>query len=118
MKKRVVSYTILAAVIIIVLIFFVVGCSRQVTPISDTAQLAQCLTEKEAVMYGTEWCGHCQNQKELFGDSFQYINYVDCDKDKTSCSNAGITGYPTWVINNQKYPGVQQLSKLKELTNC
>ncbi|MBU3941128.1 MAG: hypothetical protein KKH88_04335 [Nanoarchaeota archaeon] len=118
MNKRVVSYIIIAVVIIIALIFFVGGCSGQVTPIPNNDELAQCLTESGATMYGTEWCSHCKDQKDLFGNSFQYVNYVDCDQDKTSCSNAGITGYPTWVINNEKYPGVQQLSKLKELTNC
>ncbi|MBU1246094.1 MAG: hypothetical protein ABIJ20_01870 [Nanoarchaeota archaeon] len=117
MNKRVVSYIIIT-VIIIALIFFAITLFTGVDPISDNDQLARCLTQNGATMYGTEWCSHCKDQKELFGDSFQYVNYVDCDQDKTSCSNAGITDYPTWVINNEKYPGVQQLSKLKELTNC
>ncbi|MEI8253857.1 MAG: hypothetical protein WCG25_09235 [bacterium] len=37
-------------------------------------------------MYGTETCSHCIAQKELFGDSFKYINYIDCVKDPNSCS--------------------------------
>ena len=39
--------------------------------------LANCLTEKGAVMYGTEWCSHCQNQKKSFGKSFEYIDNLD-----------------------------------------
>ena len=32
------------------------------------------------------------------------------------CINAGIEGTPTWVINEQKYEGVQTIGELKELT--
>lgn len=78
----------------------------------------QCLTNAGLVMYGTEWCSHCQNQKELFGKSFQYINYIDCDKNYKLCSNEGITGYPTWKINNESYPGEQSFSRLSGLTGC
>ena len=77
---------------------------------------AKYLTEKGVKMYGTEWCSHCKNQKELFGSSFQYINYIDCDKNKKECTLENITGYPTWKINNTKYSGEQSLERLAELT--
>ena len=67
-------------------------------------------------MYGTEWCPHCKNQKALFGNSFQYINYIDCDKDRNACRDAEITGYPTWKRDGQNYPGEQSLYRLAELT--
>jgi len=44
-------------------------------------------------MYGTATCGHCLTQKKLFGESFQYITYVDCILAPTMCSN--ISGTPT-----------------------
>ena len=56
-------------------------------------------------MYGAEWCSHCKNQKKLFGNSFQYVNYVDCDKNSKECKEAGISGYPTWKVNGQNYSG-------------
>ena len=80
--------------------------------------LAQCLTEKGAIMYGTEWCSHCKNQKQAFESSFQYVNYIDCDFNSEECLRNGIKGYPTWTINGEKYPGEQQLFKLASLTNC
>ncbi len=80
--------------------------------------LAQCLTEKEAVMYGTEWCPHCKSQKEMFGSSFQYVTYVDCDKYKQACIDAGIRGYPTWSINGANYPGAQSLYDLAQYSDC
>ncbi len=69
-------------------------------------------------MYGTEWCSHCKNQKSMFGDYFQYIDYVDCDKNKDECLTAGIRGYPTWVIAGEQYPGEQSLERLAGLTGC
>jgi len=79
---------------------------------------AQCLNEKGATMYGTEWCSHCKNQKALFGNSFQYIDYVDCDKNKNECLRNGVKGYPTWIIDGESYPGEQQLYKLASLAGC
>jgi len=79
---------------------------------------AKCLAEKELKMYGTEWCPHCKNQKALFGKSFKYIDYTDCDYEKDICNSEGITGYPTWKINGQSYPGEQTFQKFSELTGC
>jgi glutaredoxin len=78
---------------------------------------AKCLTNKGATMYGTEWCPHCKEQKEMFGESFKYVNYVECTNNPL-CGQMGITGYPTWIINGVQYPGVQSFEKLKELTGC
>ena len=61
---------------------------------------AKCLTEKGAVMYGAKWCAHCIEQKDVFGDSFKYINYVECPDNINICLAAGINGYPTWIISS------------------
>tara|TARA_Y100000031_G_C8063697_1_gene311836 strand:- start:228 stop:557 length:330 start_codon:yes stop_codon:yes gene_type:complete len=90
------------------------GCSSS----GDYDEFAQCLTENNIKMYGTEWCSHCQNQKAEFGDSFQYVDYVDCDQSQDQCLSAGIEGYPTWVISGEKYPGEQSLSYLSSLSGC
>jgi hypothetical protein len=92
----------------------------------NTANLdsfAKCLTQSGAKMYGAYWCGHCQNQKSLFGSFFQYVDYVECDSkgpnaNPDACAAAGITGYPTWIINGQSYPGEQSIEKLSSLTGC
>ena len=79
---------------------------------------AECLSESGATMYGTEWCGHCRDQKDLFGDSFDKVNYVDCDRDRDVCLIAGVSGYPTWVVGGENYEGAQSLEKLASLTGC
>jgi len=91
------------------------GCSNKSGKYDD---FAKCLTEKDVTMYGTEWCSHCKNQKALFGKSFKHVDYVDCDRNKQECRNNGIEGYPTWVINGEKYPGEMSLEYLGALSGC
>ena len=79
---------------------------------------AKCLTSKGATMYGAVWCGHCKEQKTVFGDSFKYVNYVECPDVPTVCEQRGITGYPTWIINGEHKEGTQSLQTLSELTGC
>ena len=79
---------------------------------------AQCLTDAGVSMYGAEWCPHCQAQKALFGDSFQYINYHECTVETQACNDAGIQGYPTWIVDGKQYPGEQSFRALADLTGC
>ncbi|HYD03118.1 MAG TPA: peptidylprolyl isomerase [Alphaproteobacteria bacterium] len=97
------------------------------TAAAETATMddfAKCLTSKGAVFYGAYWCPHCENQKELFGDSIQHITYIECAvKDQPQvqtkeCTDAEISGYPTWVINGLQYPGEQSIERLEQLTGC
>jgi hypothetical protein len=86
-------------------------------------ELAQCLTDKGVKMYGAFWCGACTNQKELFGPAFDAINYIECDERGKNpqpevCKLEGISGYPTWSINEQKSTGVQPLESLAASTGC
>jgi hypothetical protein len=87
--------------------------------VSELDSFAQCLTESGAVFYGTEWCGHCANQKAMFGTSMQYINFVDCDENRAACQAAGVPGYPTWGIpGTDNLVGTQQFSSLAAATGC
>ncbi|MFH1641783.1 MAG: protein disulfide isomerase family protein [Nanoarchaeota archaeon] len=113
--------------ILIIFFVFLAGCSQDNNlpddsvnskSVSATDALAQCLTGKGVIMYGTDWCSHCQNQKKLFGSSFQYIDFIDCDQAKSGCDEADIKGYPTWKINNQNYPGEQSIETLARLSGC
>ena len=87
-------------------------------------QFAQCLSEKKAVMYGSFLCPHCQDQKDLFGDSWPYVQYVECStpgsRQMTSaCSAAKIQHVPTWVFGNgQRREGLTPLKELSDRTGC
>ena len=117
MKK---SAIILGAIIIIVLIILLIYFpfkSKNSEPGKYDA-FAKCLADAGLKMYGTDWCTHCQNQKELFGSSFQYIDYINCDKNKETCLIEGVEGYPTWKIDEESYQGEQTFSQLSQYTNC
>lgn len=68
-------------------------------------------------MYGSATCPHCQKQKEMFGESFQYIDYVECTKEFERC--AKLKGVPTREISSGTYlEGLQELSTLASKTGC
>ena len=107
MRKLIISFLFIISLVL-------VGCSGP----GEYDGFAKCLTENGAAMYGTDWCSHCQDQKEIFGKSFQYVAYIDCDKSRFACDSASVSSYPTWIINEESYGGTQQLYKLAQLTDC
>ena len=79
---------------------------------------AQCLTDNSDAMYGTLWCSHCNDQKNLFGSSFSYVDFTDCDASVSVCTEHGIEAYPTWIINGVKYTGTKSLEELSAISGC
>ncbi len=91
---------------------------QSVADIFQAESLALCLSQKGVIMYGTERCPHCQNQKKLFGDAFASIRYVDCDLSPWQCQAAKVTGYPTRVGMWINSPGQQPLTELAKTFAC
>lgn len=69
-------------------------------------------------MYGASWCPHCKAQKAMFGTSFTKVDYVECTTDQVKCNIAGISGYPTWVYQGQKYEGEKTFAELAKIAGC
>ncbi len=110
---------ILLAILIIVVGALILGWGNKPASAYNTENFAKCLKEKEVTMYGAEWCPHCQNEKKVFGSDFKYILYVECPDNPQKCINAGIEGYPTWILKDgKKLVGEQGLEKLSEATGC
>ena len=84
--------------------------------IEDMDDFAKCLTEKEAKIFIRNGCGYCTTQKELFGDSFQYLNSIECTEKPDLCSL--LKGVPAWQINEEIIYGVQSLEELSRLSGC
>jgi hypothetical protein len=91
----------------------------------DLGSFTKCVTDKQAVMYGAFWCPHCKEQKELFGDSFRNINYVECGvqgdpRGQTpACKTMMIKKYPTWTFSDgERDEKVMSLQDLSQKTGC
>lgn len=87
---------------------------------------ASCLTEKGFVMYGTDTCRSCLDQKALFKDpndssedAFPGITYVECFQETEKCKAAGIESSPTWIDGQgNKYTGKKTIEELSQLSGC
>ena len=108
----------------IILVIVLVAVQR--IPIASGGQydrFAQCVTQSGAKMYGAYWCPHCKTQKEMFGGSWRYIDYIECAVGQNGqspiCANAGVTSYPTWELGDgQRINGTISLEQLAERTGC
>jgi len=115
MKKRTIQYLISIALILALTGY---GLFKSTNSPGDYNDLADCLTNKGIKMYGTDWCSHCKDQKVLFGKSFKKVDYVNCDTRRSDCQDAGVTGYPTWIIDGEQYSGTLSLTELARLSEC
>ena len=81
--------------------------------------LAKCLTSKWIKLYGMAGCPYCKAQIELFGDDFQYINYINCSEDPNVCVEKWISGVPAWeFIDGSIKSGLHSLEDLADLVGC
>ena len=112
--------------IIIALVFVsllvLVGCVKTPTDVTTSTNLdafAQCLTDAGIKMYGTDTCSHCIDQKALFVDSFQYVDYIDCQQDPNACTDANIEKVPTWEFaDGTQEVGEKTIEELAAKTDC
>jgi thiol-disulfide isomerase/thioredoxin len=91
----------------------------------DLDKFTKCVTDKQAVMYGAFWCPHCKEQKEMFGEAFRNINYVECGvpgnpREQTpACKMMMIKRYPTWAFSDgERDEKVLSLQDLSQKTGC
>tara|TARA_Y100000031_G_C8140961_1_gene347553 strand:+ start:516 stop:944 length:429 start_codon:yes stop_codon:yes gene_type:complete len=99
------------AIIVLVLIVGVYAYTQAKAP-GQYDNLAKCLTEREVVMYGAEWCKYTAEQKTVFGKSFDLLDYKDYTE------NPAVKITPTWVIGGQSYERVQSAERLASLSGC
>ena len=123
-KSQKLLYGSLAAVAVVALlaVWSLRGGSEKVPGKYD--DFAKCLSEKGAIMYGAYWCPHCQNQEEIFGNSWKFVSYVECSLPNRAgqtelCRKAGVDGYPTWEFSGGgRAEGELSLQQLSEKSGC
>jgi len=87
---------------------------------------ARCLSDRGVKMYGAYWCPHCQEQKEAFGASFEYVPYVECGvkgnlrAQSQVCKDEKVNHYPTWQFppTGERVERVFTLQELSDRTGC
>ena len=109
MKKRSLI-TILVILGVIVISMIIINSGNGVSK-----ETAMCIGENSE-LYVQLGCNACRHQEEMFGENKKYLNIIDCWYERDKCSNIEYT--PTWIINGEKYTGVQSIEELKELTGC
>lgn len=119
--KKLTIYTIAIVILVAAGIYFLgkVGSSG-----GAYDEFAQCLSDNGAKMYGAYWCPHCQEQKKMFGRSWDKVNYIECSLPNAAgqnkvCNDAGIEGYPTWEFaDGSRLSGVLGFEDLGNKTEC
>lgn len=111
-------------IILVMGIVIVSGCAANNKGTSRYDDFAKCLTEQGAKFYGAYWCPHCENQKGMFGNSIDYVNYIECSLPNRAgqteeCRQAEIESYPTWEFQDGKrVSGVMSFEQLSQNSGC
>ena len=90
--------------------------------------LAQCMTQKGVVMYGSFRCGVCAKTRAMFGDSFQYVKEIECHPQGKNpqtelCLSKKIEGTPTWILEEngvdiKRAVGFLSIEELRAFSGC
>ena len=90
--------------------------------------LAKCMTENGVNMYSSFRCGVCAKVKAFFGDSFQYVNEIEChpqgkNAQTERCLKMDIKKTPTWILEKdgveiKRLVGFQSPETLAEFAGC
>ena len=111
-KKNSVRNIVIGVVILIIIawsVFSFISNGKKPGPLDE---FAKCLSNEGLVIYGANWCSYTARQKNMFGKSDQFLNYRDYTE------TTGVTVTPTWEFEGKRYPRVQSLEFLSEITDC
>lgn len=123
-KGNNIVFIVIVAVIILVTVLIIALSGADKVDQDKVDAFAQCLTEKGTTMYGTFWCPHCAKTKKMFGPSFHYIKYVECDprgdnEQSEFCIEKGIDKYDTWEFaDGSRFISEPTFQDLAERSGC
>jgi hypothetical protein len=121
--KPIITGKLLVIVLLVLIVagaFYAINRNRR----ASYDSFAKCMATKSVKMYGLYWCTHCEEQKEMFGSSFQYIPYIECGvkgvrSETPECLQAGIKNFPTWQFSDgSRSEGTKTMQYLSEKTGC
>ncbi|HLD85465.1 MAG TPA: hypothetical protein VI968_02820 [archaeon] len=125
MKSIMIILALVAAIIIFLSSFIGFNATGNAIKMPENRDdFAKCLSDNGARLWGTYWCSFTNSQKQMFGSSWQYVNYTECSLSNKAgqtlvCNQTGIEAYPTWEFKNgERIEGVLSFEELSNYTNC
>jgi len=116
-NKKSLSWKLIFTILLIVVVaLLIINILLKSQPNADCDTL--CCIGNNSVLVASKGCGACHKQIEILGDSKDKFNIIYCGENEQFCIDNQIIAVPTWIINEEKFVGVQSIDKLKELTNC
>lgn len=123
-KSTIITISLIVLVIAGILFFSSSDNKQAAVPSSEMDTFAQCISDSEAILYGAWWCPHCEEQREMFGVSEQFLPYQECSLPNSKnqnliCKKAEIQVYPTWIFRDgTKVEGSLSFDEISKHTNC
>lgn len=84
---------------------------------TDLDRFAGCLTKRGVKLKTNPYCGACQDQKELLGESLRYLVNVNCSEFGDFCGKRH-KYVPAWISEEKVLEGIKSLEELAEAFNC
>lgn len=109
---------LIIGIILLIIVFLTLTINSYSKKPGQHDDFAQCLTDKNVIVYGNDFCSYTNQQLNFFGKSKKYLNYIKCIDDQKLCDEKNIEITPTWEINNELYAGVQGLDKIAVISGC
>ncbi len=93
--------------------------SENIIPPEELTEFIYCLKEANFVIYGANWCGWTKKLTDMFG-GFDMVKpiYVECTEEEELCEEKEVSGYPTILINGEKYQGGRTFEEIAATTGC
>ena len=117
---------IFSSIVLFVLIFL--AFNIEFSSRENYDDLAKCMTENGVKMYSSFRCGVCAKTRAMFGESFKYIEEIEChpegkNSETELCIQKEVKGTPTWVreingIETNRYTGFLDIKELREFSGC
>jgi len=122
--KETIWVLVIAGLHLVPLIFYNLPDSEPLPDPRNRDAFSRCLTENGVSMFGADDCTWCNRQKELFGESFALIDYVNCKQNEARCEEKKLEGMPTWMQHSKegaetkRHAGVLTLRELENFSGC
>ena len=116
------------AIMLCAVLFACPGTSDSERQQQAMTALAQCLSKRGVIMYGSITCSACRSQRKAFGPAFDAITEIECNPHISNtqverCLKMKIGKTPTWIMEEngkemKRLEGYQLPEALAAFAEC